>query len=169
MQNLSLGDVAWIFGSLIVFALICVAGRPAWHLARALKRRYVHVSWQGLLDILADDMSSEAGSEPTLPGSRTGFDDPVLPQQNQVKPELVFEFSHLLDFLSRHNLSEGEAIALLARMRRSNGIDYYLSANRIRDVVGGADAAVKAEVAKHRPKPAVPKPPARLERPANGW
>lgn len=108
----------------------------------------------------------EGGSDESEGGSGTSSAEPVLPQQNQLEPELVRDFEAVKTFLSSHNLSDDEAVILLAVLRR-NG-DYLISANKIRDVVGGSDAQIKAQVAAIRPRPRTP-PVQRLERPAGGW
>lgn len=101
-------------------------------------------------------------------GSGAGFDRAVLPQQNQVKPELVLNFDAVIGFIAKHNMSDEEAIKYLAVARRLNG-DHLLSANKIRDVVGGSDAVVKLQVAALRPKKEQPKPATSIRRPADGW
>lgn len=112
-------------------------------------------------------VTPRTSSRTDTPGSETGLRLVVLPQQNQENQEPVLDVQGAIAYLARHNLTPDEAIDLLAILRWEDG-DYLLSANKIRDVVGGADAVVKAQVASHRPKlPA--KPSARLERPANGW
>jgi hypothetical protein len=112
--------------------------------------------------------SSDDGSEESEGGSRTGFADPVLGQQNHTEPEPVLKIEQVIAFLTEHNLTDEQATIMFAVMRREDG-EHFLSANKIRDVVGGADAVVKAQVAAYRPRQSRPKPAARLERPANGW
>ena len=108
--------------------------------------------------------------EAVLEQHGTGFDggfgqneNAVLGEQNQ---ENRNQFANIQDFLSSHNLTDEQAITILALMRRPNG-DVFLSANKIRDTVGGADKDVKDHVAALRPKPPQPRLP--LKRPANGW
>jgi hypothetical protein len=59
-------------------------------------------------------------------------------------------------------------VALLATLRKPDG-GYRFSANRIRDIVGGSDAAIKSQVAALRPKPPASPVVSHAERPANGW
>lgn len=101
-------------------------------------------------------------------GFEGGFarnENAVPSDQNQ---ENQNQFEILRDYLGSHNLTDEQAITILALMRKQNG-DTYLSANKIRDTVGGADADVKARVAELRPRPATPPPAKSLTRPAGGW
>jgi hypothetical protein len=94
---------------------------------------------------------------------RSGSAPPVLPQQNQendTEPGLI-ETATLL--VSRHNLDARHACELLAVLRNESG-DYLLSANKIRDIVGGADATVKAWVRAMRPE-TTPTPAQQADRP----
>lgn len=91
----------------------------------------------------------------------------VPPQQHQSASELVPDFEMVASYLKRHNLTDEQAIDLLTLAKRETGD--LLSANKIRDIVGGNEAQVKARVASHRPKPIQPRPPARIVRPENGW
>jgi hypothetical protein len=153
-----------VFGSGIAFLfreeLIALFG--------AIRRRYLHISWPHLVDRIADDMSGNAGSEGGGAGSGTGSGDLVLGQQNQMEPELVLSFEEIVAYLTEHNLTDDQATIMFAVMRRESG-DHFLSANKIRDIVGGADMVVKAQVAAYRPRQSRPKPSVHLERPANGW
>lgn len=142
--------IALMILSALGFMMMAVYKIAIW-LAERREARYVE--WDG-------------GSEDADIGSRTGFDDLVLRQQNQAEPELVCDFATAKTYLSGHNLSDDEAVELLAILRRDN--DYLISANKIRDIIGGSDAVIKAQVARHRPRPPA-KRPQRLERPANGW
>lgn len=95
----------------------------------------------------------------------SSFSTPVLPQQNQendTEPGLI-ETATLL--VSRHNLEARHAAQLLAVLRNESG-DYLLSANKIRDIIGGADATVKAWVREMRPE-TQPTPSPQDDRP--GW
>lgn len=101
-------------------------------------------------------------------GAGTGSAIVVPPQQHQAASEPVLNFEVVKRYLTEHNLSDEQAIELLALIRRIDGND-LLSANKIRDIVGGNEGKVKAKVAAHRrPRPR-PKVAARIERPANGW
>lgn len=64
MQDLSLSDVAWIFGSLITLVIAVRLARPVWLLLGALRRRYLVVDWAGIRAVLADDMSSDEHEPP---------------------------------------------------------------------------------------------------------
>lgn len=110
---------------------------------------------------------ARGGSTVDRGGSSTGSADPVPAQQHQAEPELVPNFARALAYISQHNFTSDEAADVLASIKV--GDDYLLSANKIRDIVGGNEAVVKARVAARRPKAEPPKPSARLERPANGW
>ncbi len=100
-------------------------------------------------------------------GSGTGATLPVSWQQHQAASELVPDFEAVKTFLSKHKLTPQEKIDLLAIAQDEDG--YWISANKIRDLVGGNEAAVKSRVASHRPKPPAPKAAAHLDRPVKGW
>lgn len=108
------------------------------------------------------------GAEDDYAGAGTGADWAVPPQQHQAASELVPDFLMVKDYLTDHTLTDEEAIELLALARRSNGDD-LISANKIRDIVGGNEAKVKAHVAAHRKPRPKPRAIARIERPVNGW
>lgn len=109
-----------------------------------------------------------AGSEGDQGGSSTGAGRLVLPQQHQVASGLVPDLASVKIYLKQHNVSDQDAIDILALLRRSNG-DNLISANKIRDIVGGNEAAVKAQVATLRPKPPAPRTQGHQERPVGGW
>jgi hypothetical protein len=111
---------------------------------------------------------SKRGAETVLTGSSTGSAPVVLPRQHQVASAPVLDFEAVLTFLTEHNLTDEQAIDLFATAHRAPD-DYFISANKLRDAIGGNEAAVKARVASRRPKPPTPRPAARLDRPANGW
>jgi hypothetical protein len=110
----------------------------------------------------------ESGFAEDDPGADTDADWAVLPRQHQAASELVPDFSTIKAYLIDHTLTDDEAIELLALARRSSGDD-LLSANKIRDIVGGNEGKVKARVAAHRKPRPRPKGAPRLERPAKGW
>lgn len=114
-----------------------------------------------------DYVTSDTGATVVPGGSSTGADDAVPPQQNQVEPASVPNFDGVLDFLYRHNLTDEEAIDILTLMHREVGD--LLSANKIRDIVGGNEAAVKARVAAWRPAPEPQRSQGRVPRPDGGW
>lgn len=111
---------------------------------------------------------SRAGSEDEHDGASTSADPAVLPQQHQATPELVPDLASIKNYLKQHNVSDQDAIDILALLRRSNG-DNLISANKIRDIVGGNEATVKAQVAALRPRPPAKLTQGRQERPVNGW
>ncbi len=114
-------------------------------------------------------VSRRAGSETSSPPARTGFRAPVLRQPVRVIPQEPIRTEPPNEPLTTLPIMDDAAlIKFLAELRTPEG-DYRFSANRIRDIVGGADAVVKSQVARYRPKPPAPKPAAHLERPANGW
>lgn len=190
MADLRAQDIGIIIVSLVV--VVCVRATYAYRaeismIIAALWRRYVAVGdWRAAMDRLADErqrvsryddrtereggdvMSPEAGSTPRRPGSSTGSADPVSGQQNQQAPELVLDFDTIIDYLARHKLDTPERVVdVLAVLQFGEG--HVLSANKIRDIAGGNEAAVKARVASRRPKADAPKPAKRLERPVEGW
>lgn len=101
-------------------------------------------------------------------GSGAGSEGAVLSQQNRPGSEKAQNFDEVLSYLLAHKLSDEELAKLLAVTQRLNG-DYLLSANKIRDVVGGSDAAIKAHVSPLRPKKEQPPPSPSIRRPADGW
>jgi hypothetical protein len=198
-MDFSLGDVLWAAGIVVVVVVIGIAtavysacggtlsmGRGAstiglffraltWRLLPALTSWYEQNKdhavnrYEGYDKSYSDGvMSYGDGSERLRPGSSTGSDDPVPPQQNQAAPESVLNFDTIIDYLSRHKLDTPERVVdMLAVLQFGEG--HVLSANKIRDIAGGNEAAVKARVASRRPKAEAPKPAQRLERPAEGW
>jgi hypothetical protein len=96
------------------------------------------------------------------------FAPPVFAQQNQENQNQNATIDDIIDLTYTSPLTDQQAITILALMRRENG-DYFLSANKIRDIVGGADATVKAEVAALRPKEPTPPPLRSITRPPGGW
>lgn len=113
-------------------------------------------------------LTRESSSRGDLTGAGTGSHVVVPAQQHQVASELVPDFLMVKDYLTEHTLTDEEAIELLALARRSNGDD-LISANKIRDIVGGNEGKVKAHVAAHRKPRPKPRQAARIERPVNGW
>jgi len=128
------------------------------------------VAWQNRQKIAAvfRYFFPRTGAEPSGDGSGIGAVSPVPPRQHQAASELVPDFDAVLRFLEEHNLTDEQLIAVYAIPHRTPD-DYPLSANRIRDAVGGNEAAVKAQVAARRPKPRAPKLRAHLDRPVSGW
>lgn len=109
------------------------------------------------------------GAEYSSPGAGTGSAIVVPQQQHQAASELVSSFETVKDYLTDHTLTDDEMVVLLALIRRADGND-LLSANKIREVVGGNEGRVKAQVAAHRkPRPRPRTHGAPLKRPANGW
>lgn len=153
-----------MLNDLITYVSIGLALWMAWRYLRRSARyvwERVIMSWQGSAGPVLP--VERAGSEPI----KTSSASLVLPQQNQIEPEPVRDFEQVAAYLRSHNLTDKQAIALLALMHRESG-DLF-SANKIRDIVGGADAAVKAQVVALRPKPPTPKPAPSIRRPQNGW
>jgi hypothetical protein len=163
-MDITLQDVAVVVGSVLIFtAFMCYKDQIVAFLRGRWQRRHT----AGARRVAMSSRAEPAGSEAVRDGSRTGSADLVPPRQNQAEPEPVRAFEHVIAFLAEHKLSDEEAADLLAVAERESG--YLLSANKIRDTVGGSDAAIKARVAARRPRPAPPPPAPRLERPENGW
>jgi hypothetical protein len=184
-MDITLQDVFWVVGGIVVFTAFMLARPQLEGLLGALRLRYLRPeAWSTWLDRVADQastvkssdahdtalMSRTAGSTADRPGSGTGSLDPVPGQQHQVAPALVPDFHYVIDYLSRHKLDTPEQVVDVLSVLQS-GEGHVFSANKIRDLVGGNEAAVKARVASHRPKHEPPKQPAsrRLERPVEGW
>jgi hypothetical protein len=98
----------------------------------------------------------------------SGFAVPVPGQQNQEFQNQFVDFEDVKTFLAEHNLSDEQVVITLALIRRANG-DELLSANKIRDIAGGADGAIKPIVAAHRKPRPKSRPQARIARPPGGW
>lgn len=125
------------------------------------------LTWRQWWPIVYKILSGAYGALPAHAGAGASSGDAVPVQQHQEEPELVPNFARALTYISQHNFTSDEAADILANMKIDG--EYLLSANKIRDIVGGNEAAVKARVASHRPKPAQPRVQGRMERPANGW
>lgn len=110
----------------------------------------------------------ELGSEEARSGAGTGATSSVPPQQHQAAPELVPDLTSIKTYFKQYNVNDPDLVDILALLRRSND-DNLISANKIRDIVGGNEAEVKARVAALRPKPPSPKPTPSIRRPQNGW
>ncbi len=129
--------------------------------ARAQKARRERL--YGYADITSTD------TEPaTNQRFSSGFASPVPGQQNQEFQNQNTNFEMVKAFLSEHNLNDEQVVITLALIRRASG-DELLSANKIRDIAGGADGVVKPIVAAHRKPRPKPRLPARIDRPVNGW
>lgn len=116
------------------------------------------------------DRYAAANSEPglVLERSRLRPYPLVRPDTDQAGADQTeVTFADIADYLAQHNLTDEQLIILYARARRAPD-DYPLSANKIRDAVGGSRDEVLAAIAAERPRPPQPKL-RRLERPANGW
>lgn len=112
---------------------------------------------------VANGTSSSSAST----GSGTGSARAVPPQQHQSEPLRAVNFETVSVFLKEHNLTDEEAIDLLTLAHRESGD--LLSANKIRDIVGGNEAAVKARVATWRTPPKPQRTQGRVPRPHGGW
>lgn len=113
-------------------------------------------------------VTSTSGAEDDGADASTNAGVLVPGQQHQAASELVSSFEAIKSYLTDHTLTDDEAIVILALIRRQDGND-LLSANKIREIVGGNEGRVKAHVAAHRKPRPRPKVAARIERPANGW
>jgi len=154
-------------GEYIVLAMLILGG--TWLAAKALGVvwRFVRAPVLSFIDYYFVVMSN-GGSEDDDDDAGTDAEDVVPGQQHQAEPELVLNFEAIKAYLTDHTLTDDEAVVLLALVRRADGND-LLSANKIRDIVGGNEGKVKAQVAVHRKPRPRPKAAARIERPANGW
>lgn len=154
-------------GEITVIIMLIVGG--AWLLAKAMGIvwRIVRAPAMGFVDYFFE-ITSMSGAEGDWAGSGTDAGVVVPGQQHQVAPELVPSFEAIKQYLTDHTLTDDEAIELLALARRSSGDD-LISANKIRDIVGGNEGKVKAHVAAHRRPRPKPKGSPRLDRPPNGW
>jgi hypothetical protein len=105
---------------------------------------------------------------PPLASPRPEPRPPVPQPQYQNEPNQSVNFDAVLAWVLDNNLTDEQGIALIAAAHRLPG-DYFLSANKIRDGVGGSRDEVLAQVAALRPRPPAKKIEAHLDRPANGW
>ena len=150
-MDISLSDILWVGGGMLAVLIGSLLFTRRDEIAQALG-----ASW-----------SLSGGSAWHDSGSGTSAAVAVPQQQHQAASAPVPDFELIISYLQRHNLTDDEAIDLFAVAHRESGD--LLSANKIREIVGGNEAAVKARVARYRPKPPQPKPSPRLERPADGW
>jgi hypothetical protein len=152
MQDFSMSDAIWIFGSLIVFAAVMRYRIEMWRavqaivqLACAARRRYVHTSWSDLLTLIEDEgvnsfedaAASLPSPEPVQKAVRTGGMDTdtyhLGPAANtSVKNQAQAPQG---DVISR-KMSDTEVIVVLAVQRRPDG-NYRFSSNRIAHLIGG--------------------------------
>lgn len=163
METVTLGDIARLLIVISLIGFVSAVGPWAWKQAPRLGR--------SLASLFNSIMSISLVPPPIRTGSDGGserFAAPVLGQQNQAKPSELGGREPLIQFSTLQNMDDADLIALLAVLRLPNG-DYRFSANKIRDIVGGSDTAVKAQVAAHRPKEVKPSPPRSIGRPPNGW
>lgn len=158
MENFGLADLAWILGMLAAAAFLMGGGIGA---SAALMRK----GWAGFVNrYVALPVSPPA----EVTRSQTSPMPAGPPQQDQAGLDRsAISFDMIADYLARHNLTDEQLIILYARAHRAPD-DYPLSANKIRDAVGGGRDDVLAAIAAQRPKPKQ-QPPRRLERPVNGW
>lgn len=115
--------------------------------------------------------NSERGSQlkrTSFDGGFERFPLPVLGQQNQERANRFAAIEDIINLTYTSPVTDQQALTILALMRRENG-EYFLSANKIRDIVGGADATVKAEVAALRPSKPAPPVVRSIARPPGGW
>lgn len=131
----------------------------AWRKRRSVKRSERR---QGIV------MSRDTGSEIDRGGSQTSPSVLVRSQQDQVPEDWTASFEDVQKWVAEHNMTDEQAVILFATAHRQPD-DFFLSANKIRDGVGGSRDAVLAQVAQCRPKPKPPRPSPRLERPKEGW
>lgn len=185
MEKMRLEDFGYILSGLLIIVLSVVAiaaAVQAWPYVRgftvALFHRYINAeAWQRLVTRVADlpaepsvnrfTSSVMDGAAVVPSGSGTGADKAVPPQQHQVAPASVLTFDDAISFLKRHKFeSADELIDVLSVLQRDG--KPLISANKIREIIGGNEAAVKARVATHR-KQEPPPSTRRLERPVEGW
>ena len=169
------------FGDLIIYICLAIA---LWYVPRYILRvyapgLYARIKWSienAVRELQARDYARyqkkqarrQSDAVGNWAGAGTGSVSVVLGQQHQAASELVPNFEVIKLYLTDHALTDDEAVILLALIRRTDGND-LLSANKIRDIVGGNEGKVKAKVAAHRrPRPR-PKVADSLKRPANGW
>lgn len=144
-------------GDLITWICIAIA---LWYVPRYLWRVYRGKNMSTPSPVRYDYRPASA-PEPAAPKP---------PAQNQFVTSANWHASHTeprIDLAAIEEADRDTVIDILAVLKKDG--DYLLSANKIRDLMGGADAVVKSRVATHRPKPPAKKIEAHLDRPANGW
>lgn len=153
-------------GDLILLLSIGVA---LWYVPRYLWRVY------GGADIVNRFMRwygafrpSRSGPEQADDNPQTNPQAPIRSQQDQVRTDRTVSFEDVRMWIAEHNMTDEQAVILFATAHRQPD-DFFLSANKIRDGIGGARDEVLAKVAQCRPRPKAPKPSNRLERPKEGW
>lgn len=116
--------------------------------------------------IMSGDDARGTGSALLRTGTQGGSDERFYGTRTTPVQHLAeVTFDDVCDFLLDHNLTDEEGVDLLALAKRKSG--YFLSANNIRDRVGGSDAEVKARVRKWRGEPIPAKAPAKAEPPVS--
>ncbi len=177
------------FGDIVTYACLLVA---IWYVPRYLLRVYAPGLYARIQNSLRDAIAAaqardyaryeakqqrramssyDGGSHADRSGFEGGsewFAEPVPGQQNQENQNQNATIEDIINLTYTSAITDQQALTILALMRRENG-DYFLSANKIRDIVGGADAAVKAEVAALRPSKPTPPPARSIARPPGGW
>jgi hypothetical protein len=178
MADLRFQDIGYILVALVLIATIRVlfAYRAEISLLiGALWHRYVSVGdWRAAMDRLADERASVrgyvddgAGIEPDRSGIEPLVPAPVLPLPDASN---TGTWIPVPDDLSRHELLD-----ILARQKIDN--KYVFSGNKLAELFSSTPHAVSRNVileeiarARKGDEPEPPKkPPARLERPVNGW
>ncbi len=151
--------------TLDIVVLVLVIGMVAVGIGSMALGWIVNYFWPAKIDV--DYVTSDTGATVVPAPVPDVQNQPNQPQQNQVEPASVPSFEVVIDFLAGHNLTDEQAIDILALMSRDAGD--LLSANKIRDIVGGNEAAVKTRVAAWRPAPEPQRSQGRVPRPDGGW
>lgn len=90
-----------------------------------------------------------AGHERFRTGTQGGFEERFYGTRTApVREDREVTFEDVRTFLLDNNLTDEDAVDLFTLAKRKTG--YFLSANKIRDTVGGSDAEVKNQVRKWR-------------------
>ena len=101
------------------------------------------------LDIMSNDQAVPPGAG-VVPAPVPTTTAPVpTPQQHHSEPLSEGLIATAADLIARHNLSAQQAAELLAVLRKPDG-EPLLSANKIREIVGGNEATVKSWVRNKR-------------------
>jgi len=157
MQNLSLGDLGWTFGTLIIFVLVRVFWPRPWSdllvLARALWYRYVG-DWSVLMERVADVGVNDYQDDDTPEDRVMSRTQSAVPPAELVRPDLVLPDMYQVRggsgvaFVNRPDLQRNiisrrmvrtDLVTLLAVQRNERG-GYLWSKNQIAAFIGGTRA-----------------------------
>lgn len=175
MKDLTLGDLGWIFGSMMVFAFSCILIRLAYDHRHVLKAVWRQARESGLVRVnIVRDFEGDGEEDDQFEHAPNHYETspnrPASPDAQQL--ELThFDTNKLIFELTKRPLEREQVLTVMARAKRTDGTD-WMSANKISSAIGGTNADNMAIISALRPKKEAPAEPPRgspLYRPKNGW